>query len=1164
MRFGGVEIPAELVDAHREGRLVLFVGAGASMDPPANLPNFRHLTESIAKKAQYPVTKRSLDHPDYVLGRIEDGHVDVHRLVANLIADPDSKHNHLHEALVDLALAGPDLRIVTTNFDRHLSSAVEARKLDVEEYTAPALPVGNRFAGLVYLHGTLGQPPDRLVLTDRDFGQAYLRDAWAARFLERMFAEFTILFVGYSHGDVVMRYLARALGPDGNRYVLTHEPGISDWLDLGLRPIGYDVVDNDHAALSRAIARWAEDAGMQLLDHRRRVAELVEAPPTGIPEDDSYLEALVADPARVGLFTEFAVTVEWLDWVASQPVFRELITPGSPSSGTSEALARWFVRSFAMDERHSDHALRLIANSGGYLGKEICQEIGLRLHQRGEARPSWLGPWLVLLLRDAPDSASDWLDYALRASEWPGDREQILLLFDHLTAPRPHLSPRIAQAGTRVEVHLRGNNYWLHESWSELLKPNLGELALPLLAIADRHFRSAQHLLDAGRAGKSTWDPLSFRRSAIEPHAEDRYTEPIDVLIDAARDALEFLLDASDPIAIGYLQSWAGSASQILQRLAIHGWSHREDVDSSTKLTWVVERGWLFDYWVRHETFLLIAAAIPTASDSAIEELIDAAFEVEEPEPEHRPYERFNALAWMNSARPGHPAIEGALAQAHAVEPAWQPRSHPDLTRSTEVGFVPSRPPMSVDDFHERVVAGPTELLTELQANKGVGRWDGGSTWEDSLKLIIDGVQTFPLDGQRVLDLQLEDDEITKAVIEGWSRAELDDATATSVVRCLGTLDLEPLVRVLAEMLSDGAEVGGHPTDWTTVPGARDLARRLWELTTEDAIDSGLDEIEWLARATSHPAGNLAEFWLHTIQHDWRADEESWSGLAPEHQQALERMLAGPPTDLRTQMVEVVCARRMHFLFAADAPWTVRNLFPILDWNDPGRARRAWSTHTRWGRWNDPMLDAGLMDGYIETWSHLEDFDGEQRGPILGDLAGICLTSQRDPLEWLPGVLVKLRDDERVTFADSIADILDDLPSEAVEHQWSRWMSRYWTDRLDSIPTLLSLDECSAMAGWIPFLSASFEAGADLVIRQPGRFREHDDVLRHLDRHVDGSPNASARVIGHLMCGTAPRWWGDYHLRALWPRLRSGADQDHLDVIIEQALRLGLGNPDDW
>lgn len=180
MWFDDVEVPSELIVAHREGRLVVFVGAGASRDAPSELPDFRQLTESIADQAHYPLKADDLLNPDIVLGRIKDRGVNVHRLVAHHLNPPNSEHNRLHEAILDLGLASPHLRIVTTNFDRHLSSAGEKRAAEFDEYAAPALPIGNDFTGLVYLHGTLSQPPERLVLTDGDFGKAYLRDAWAA------------------------------------------------------------------------------------------------------------------------------------------------------------------------------------------------------------------------------------------------------------------------------------------------------------------------------------------------------------------------------------------------------------------------------------------------------------------------------------------------------------------------------------------------------------------------------------------------------------------------------------------------------------------------------------------------------------------------------------------------------------------------------------------------------------------------------------------------------------------------------------------------------------------------------------------------------------------------------------------------------------------------
>ena len=75
------------------------------------------------------------------------------------------------------------------------------KELDDEapEYPAPAPPVGNDFTGIVYIHGRLDQEGRRLVATDDDFGKAYLNDAWAARFLDRMFASHSVLFIGHSH-----------------------------------------------------------------------------------------------------------------------------------------------------------------------------------------------------------------------------------------------------------------------------------------------------------------------------------------------------------------------------------------------------------------------------------------------------------------------------------------------------------------------------------------------------------------------------------------------------------------------------------------------------------------------------------------------------------------------------------------------------------------------------------------------------------------------------------------------------------------------------------------------------------------------------------------------------------------------------------------------------
>ena len=364
MWFQQAEVPDDLVGAARDGRLVIFVGAGASRDAPSALPDFKQLVTDIGTQVNSVPTELQLERPDVFLGDLADMKIDVHSLVAKAIDPPGSAPNRLHHAIMSLAAVHPPLRVVTTNYDQHLEAAARTDRLEVEVFHAPALPIGDDFTGVIHLHGALGQHPRHLVVTDTDFGHAYLREAWAARFLERMFAVFTVLFIGYSHGDVVMQYLARSLGREGRRYVLTADADSADWARLGLTAISYPVVEKSHAALADALERWAELTAWGRLDHRRRIAALVEQGPPSIPEELSYLERALAHPEHIRFFTETATAAAWLQWAATRPEFTLLFTAPPTDDSVAEAvsrtLTRWFTDNSAFVEKHSPAALRLV------------------------------------------------------------------------------------------------------------------------------------------------------------------------------------------------------------------------------------------------------------------------------------------------------------------------------------------------------------------------------------------------------------------------------------------------------------------------------------------------------------------------------------------------------------------------------------------------------------------------------------------------------------------------------------------------------------------------------------------------------------------------------------------------------------------------------------
>ena len=1160
VRIGGVDIPWALIEAQREDRLVIFVGAGASRSSPSDLPDFRQLAADIAADSGVTATREQLENPDVLLGDLKDQHaVDVHQRVADILGSGSSRPNRLHEAIAALAVASPKVRIVTTNYDLHLSDALTAHGQSFTQETAPALPLGDDFTGVVYLHGRLGRPAQQLVVTDADFGQAYLRDAWATRFLERMFSHYTVLFIGYSHSDVVVSYLGRGLRTARPRFVLTDDPDSLRWRRLRIKPVAYPNPDGSHQVLADAIQGWASWASMGLLDHRQQVAQLVAAAPSRIPEEMSYLEAVIADSSTVRFFTEYARSPEWLSWAAAQDEFQHLFNPAAEGSDCTRALASWFAECYVMEQGLSDHAWSLVSEAGGLLGPDLWEAIGLHLHGRQAARPGWLSRWLVLMTQNAPRASVPWIEFALTKSAWPEERAVTLLLFDYLTEPQALLRRSFAlPSGSRTEVQLRGDQYWLGEAWKKVFVPHLADAAQDLIVITDRQLRRAHALLTAAGATRPGWDPMSFSRSAIEPHAQDSMQESADVLIDAARDCLESLLGSNSDAGIAYLQLWADADVPLLRRLAVHGWTHRSDVDASAKLAWLRSRGWLFDHQLRHEVFTLIAATISHAAVPLADALVaDAA--AGPADSDHQECEAYNALAWIARHAPGLQSAGEALAQAQEHHPEYAEQPHPDLMAWMETGWVQPQLPISTAELRNRVEDDAAAAIGELRARTSQ---PGGPGWEDALSLISDTVRDWPPGGLAILDAGGDTPpDILSAVIRGWGAATAEDAVARTIIARLSLTDLSRTYRDVARLLA-GGDSEAISTEWHRIPAARLLAAKVW--TVVAGSGSGINAESWLARAINHPAGRLTQFWVKAIAADWQAAGDSWSGLPEAIREQVEAMLTG--SDDKVAMAEIVFASQLHFFRAADSAWCLDHVLPLLDWAYPARARRTWDGFLMWGRFDDQLLAAGLLDQYVKAASRAAEFPDDLRQQLSSHLAAIALHNPDPAVSgWARTLTASVDVSVRVAWMNQIGWYLPDLPADAVEQHWRDWMRTYWQGRLASVPTQLTIQEASAMATWVMYLTDSLEEGITLATRMPAGITQHSRLLHELtSERIGRAPSPIATLVGHLLRSTQPPFYECDEIRRIMQGLADRAAPADLTAIREQALRLGCADAPQW
>src|SRR5215813_14952321 len=214
----GPEIPDALLEAHEEGRVVFFCGAGISY--PAGLPGFKGLVDEIYKRVgttlsaieQQAYDLNQFDATLDLLERREPGQrITVRQELAHALKPRWHRKGatDTHEALLELARCrDASIRLVTTNFDRVFERIRKRPGKTFQTYAAPMLPIpkNSRWNGLVYLHGLLPDTADnsalhRLVLTSGDFGLAYLTERWAARFVSELFQNYVVCFVGYSIND---------------------------------------------------------------------------------------------------------------------------------------------------------------------------------------------------------------------------------------------------------------------------------------------------------------------------------------------------------------------------------------------------------------------------------------------------------------------------------------------------------------------------------------------------------------------------------------------------------------------------------------------------------------------------------------------------------------------------------------------------------------------------------------------------------------------------------------------------------------------------------------------------------------------------------------------------------------------------------------------------
>ena len=1020
---GGPEIVGALVSAQEQGTTMFVCGAGISMT--VGLPSFQRLTSRVYERlgqdwARHPAENEVMRKDGQLAGQYDRMLRSLERrLAASDIRGAQGMRRRIRDAIdAELALPGsidlPDHRAVlelsrddegrprllTTNFDLLFErSWSQAGWPGIPTHAGPAMPrpgTGS-FEGVLHLHGRiadtdLGLPGTDLVLNSAEFGEAYLRSGWAARYVYDLARAYTLVLVGYQADDPPMRYLLEVLEADRARYpdlktvyaFAPAKPGDEDlqrelWRAKGIEPILYrNPEPSDHAALYDTLRAWRDYAAGPSRWREQRLKAIMAADPQA--EDKAGIEeaaALLAHGDAAGLLMRVMPNADWWAPLAGHATLKE----------RGDVLGLWIAT------RLDDPAmLRACATSQPH-GFQVYEHLQSVLDlDRVDLPPNLAKGWRLLVQAGLSTRRGDrslrW--YMLQAKVQRGD-------IDHnarvaiVECVRPRLQVGCPQtwsgrsegsdpdALTRL-LHVEFNAEG-HPTVQELLQalPNDLEQEVPLFRVAQRALAAAlDEAHDAGHL--DGLDRASYDVKALSGDGMQLETGflPIARFVVALWDRIA----AKDVLrARSLAAAWNGGPYLLQTRLHLHALTAPvvfggEEVGAALAAL-DDETFWISD--ARREVGTLIAARWPNLPDAARTSLevrfcsglprrfLWAGEEMPEPEwqgiSDHMTYQQLEPVCRAGGLLT--PALQALLDGIVARQPAG--------SLILREGDEPRLAVFSGSRGHpERLAAVPDELLVqEALRVREANEWSESEIWsllcENDPHRALRGIRAAASDADRwrsgVIGPLLSN--ASRFEDAGFQQALADHLLAMPRGTPPSTIAGAAywLSELAGKSLSDQHLLASLLQVWDN------LACMVCDPDDNTAISNGSS----IGDAPNSSIGRVTFALLALLgAHPWTAGQT----FGPDMRRRLDFLVEAP--GIAGKHARLLLMRRITYFDQIDPEWVAEKLVPRLSWSDP-EASVLWPARAGSGIGSASLfnrLKASFLEAFVRLKSNKEGNEG--------------------------------------------------------------------------------------------------------------------------------------------------------------------------------------------
>lgn len=1066
MFINGINFPNEILQAIENDELVVFAGAGVSANPPTSLPDFNKLTEQIASGTGKSLSE---DEPcEVLLGHLKSEGIDVNQQAADLLSSQCLKHNKMHQAIIDLFGNTSKVRVVTTNYDHMFEQTMTELERRIPVFNAPALPLGNDMEGIVHVHGNINNPK-YMVVTDEDFGKAYLTEGYATRFLEKLFQTYTVLFIGYSYNDTILRYLTRAMARNtGTKKFIMASKDTHNWETLGIVPVYYP--EGDFILLRESIEKCGQMSKKGLLEWKHQFEEFSDNPPKDFTID-TEIDYCLLNVSQARVLANCIHGEEWLITLDRKDCFRNLFSNTGELSEFDEIWKMWLINNFV--------------GTNDFLFKKLLIQKDRKMH-----------PDLVDAIRRKVATEADHIsDQKLL--------EYIVFLEPHIKSPFDIalfieiLSNRglykacqklfekyfdvtfilekqifALEESYTYKHRYKGDGSLIQASWDLCKEAFLTECPERWLYLTQNTVCELYDKYQLLKGTDGTKEPFNMVLMDLEDHGDSCKENPIFWLCHIFCYSCKSLEKMRGSFVKEFLILCMQESPTLLRKIGIKALKELETVTPNEKFDILIKNVPIYLYGAKEQIFLLVASIFNEITGDRKNHLIDLIEGRDEDSGgQIGAYEKYNWCVWIKKCCTNNDRIN-ELEKEIRSQNNFTPREHPELDIGPiEVGWMKEESPISQTELLQLEISDVVQYLVEYNEDSFEGPSRHGLL-KVFAQCCMDDWQWMVQVAQALVEKQIKNKDVWINLIQAIKESSMSaDEIINSLSYLANHLDVVENVIDISIALNNllhhkflKDENSGYEEKSLNIVGI------LWDSRVECT-----QEYTRLIDAVSNTVlGNVLLSYIYILSY-YHCD-----GLPDNYKTFFDKALNLKGYDREISIC--VLAGYFNFFCLRDYKWCIEKFNSILQGDTKEAFSAAWEGIIYFSNYLNKNV-ADIMAGiYLNAVKHLDWLSEEVKSGFIDLYLLLLIYVIEDPCkDYIPMFYMAASESDQKEFATRIEYRLRDADSVFKCKWWNEWLGKHLQNRFQNKPTVLKETEYVVIMNWVLELTENFDEVVDLI-----------------------------------------------------------------------------------